>query len=162
VTEPVAGTAPERDVAGVPFPPPLAYVVGLLAGLVLELIWPIDDPSPVVRIVAGIAGLVIWLVLDGGAMRRFRSAGTSMIPFNPTTALVTSGIYRFTRNPMYVGMAAFYVGIALAAGWIWALFLLPLVILAIDRLVIAREEPYLERKFGQEYADYKSRVRRWI
>lgn len=162
MTEPVAPTAPERDTAGVPFPPPLAYIAGLLIGLVLELIWPIADPGTVVRIGVGIAGFALWLFLDGNAMAGFRRAGTSMIPFNPTTALVTSGAYRFSRNPMYLGMAAFYVGIAVAAGLIWALFLLPLVILAIDRLVIAREEPYLQRKFGEAYTDYRSRVGRWI
>ena len=162
MNEPAATATPERDVAGVPFPPPLAYIGGLLAGLVLELIWPIADPTTIVRVVVGIAGFAAWLVLDGNAMQRFRHAGTNMIPFKPSTALVTSGVYRFTRNPMYLGMAAFYVGIAVAAGWIWALVLLPLVILAIDRLVIVREEPSLERKFGTAYTDYKSHVRRWI
>ena len=162
MSEPSSTATPERDVAGVPFPPPLAYIGGLLAGLVLELIWPIEDPGTIVRVVVGIAGFALWLVLDGNAMQRFRQAGTNMIPFKPSTALVTSGVYRFTRNPMYLGMAAFYIGIAVAAGWIWALFLLPLVLIAIDRLVIAREEPYLERKFGQEYVEYKKRVRRWI
>jgi protein-S-isoprenylcysteine O-methyltransferase Ste14 len=104
----------------------------------------------------------LWLVLDGGAMLRFRRAGTSMVPLNPSTALVVSGPYRFTRNPMYLGMAFLYVGLAFALGVIWALFLLPLVIAAVDQLVIAREEAYLVRKFGQPYCDYMARVRRWL
>jgi protein-S-isoprenylcysteine O-methyltransferase Ste14 len=85
-----------------------------------------------------------------------------MIPANPTTALVTSGPYRFTRNPMYLGMAFLYVAFAFGFGVMWAMALLPVVILVVDRFVIAREEPYLERKFGQRYRDYKARVRRWI
>ena len=85
-----------------------------------------------------------------------------MVPMKPTTALVTSGPYRVTRNPMYVGMAFLYAGLALSLGVIWALALLPAVLLMVDRLVIAREERYLEAKFGEEYRDYKRRVRRWL
>ena len=151
-----------RDTAGVPFPPPLAFVVGLLVGLALELVAPTDDPPAWARILSGAFGLACWLVLDGGAMQRFRRADTPAIPFTPTRALVTDGVYRYTRNPMYLGMALLYIGIALAAGLIWALVLLPVVILVIDRLVIAREEPYLERKFGDEYLAYRERTRRWI
>jgi protein-S-isoprenylcysteine O-methyltransferase Ste14 len=92
----------------------------------------------------------------------FRRAGTSMIVTNPTTAMVTSGPYRFTRNPMYLGMAFLYIALALAFGVIWALIVLPAVIVAVDRLVIAREEPYLEAKFGDRYRAYKRRVRRWL
>lgn len=104
----------------------------------------------------------LWLALDGAAMLHFRRAGTSMVPLNPSTARVTTGPYRFTRNPMYVGMAALYIGLALALGVIWALLLLPLVIGAVDQLVIAREESYLVRKFGQPYCDYMARERRWL
>jgi protein-S-isoprenylcysteine O-methyltransferase Ste14 len=114
-------------------------------------------------VVAGVVVLtVLWLALDGVAMLSFRRAGTSMIPMNPTTSLVTSGPYRFTRNPMYLGMACLYVALALAFGLIWALILLPLVLLAVERLVIAKEEPYLERRFGDDYRGYKRRVRRWV
>lgn len=95
-------------------------------------------------------------------MLHFRRAKTSMVPMKPTTALVTSGPYRLTRNPMYLGMAVLYVALALALGVIWALAVLPFVIFAVDRLVIAREEPYLERKFGEQYRQYKGRVRRWV
>ena len=150
------------DTAGIPFPPPLAYIAGLLFGLAVELVAPLGDPATWIRILGGAIGLAFWLALDGEAMRRFRRADTPMIPFSPTRALVTDGVYRYTRNPMCLGMAFLYAGIALAAGLIWALLLLPVVILVIDRLVIAREEPYLERKFGEEYRVYKRRTRRWI
>jgi protein-S-isoprenylcysteine O-methyltransferase Ste14 len=150
------------DTSGVRVPPPLLYLGGFLAGIGLELAFPIESAPLAVALLAGAIGFAVWLVLDGSAMSRFKQAGTSMVPMRPSTALVTSGPYRFTRNPMYVGMAFLYAGLAAATGVIWALATLPLVLLAVDRLVIAREEPYLERKFGGEYRAYKQRVRRWV
>jgi len=152
----------DTDTSGVRVPPPAYYLAGLLAGVALELAFPIDGaPLWAVLPVALICG-GLWLALDGGAMLHFRRAGTSMVPLNPSTALVISGPYRFTRNPMYLGLAFLYVGLAFALGVIWALVLLPLVIAAVDQLVIAREEAYLVRKFGQPYCDYMARVRRWL
>ena len=89
-------------------------------------------------------------------------ARTPVNPYSPTEALVTSGPYAFSRNPAYVGMAVIFVGIALAAEAPWALLALPLALLTIDRGVIQREEPYLERLFGDQYRGYRSRVRRWL
>ena len=152
----------ERDVAGVPVPPPLIYIAGLAAGGLVELIRSTTGPPWPVSITIAVVGGLAWLLLDGSAMARFRRAGTPVIPFQPSTALVVDGPYRISRNPIYLGMAALYVGLAFILGLMWALLFLPLVLLAVDRLVIAREEPYLERKFGQDYVEYKSRVRRWI
>ncbi|TJW95650.1 MAG: isoprenylcysteine carboxylmethyltransferase family protein [Mesorhizobium sp.] len=76
--------------------------------------------------------------------------------------MVTSGVYRVTRNPMYVGMAPVYAALALALGSLIALILLPAAVLVIHRRVILREEQYLEGKFGSEYRAYKVRVRRWL
>jgi protein-S-isoprenylcysteine O-methyltransferase Ste14 len=152
----------DRDTSGVRVPPPLFFLAGLLVGCGLEVLLPIDGVSDPFRWAACAIGVALWLALDGTAMFRFRRAGTSMIPFNPSTALVTSGPYRFTRNPMYLGMAFLYVGLAVAFDLIWALIVLPFVIAAVDQLVIAREEAYLVRKFGQPYCDYMARVRRWL
>ena len=151
----------ESDTCGVRIPPAY-YLAGLLAVVAIEIAFPIGGaPFWVVLPVALICG-ALWLSLDGGAMLHFRRAGTSMVPLNPSTALVISGPYRFTRNPMYLGMAFLYVALAFALGVIWALVLLPLVIAAVDQLVIAREEAYLVRKFGQPHRDYMARVRRWL
>ena len=95
-------------------------------------------------------------------MRRFVRAGTELPPFRPTTAIVTDGPFRFTRNPMYIGMTLLYVGLAVGFDLIWALILLPAVLLVIRFYAIAREERYLEAKFGEEYLSYKRRVRRWV
>jgi protein-S-isoprenylcysteine O-methyltransferase Ste14 len=150
------------DSSGVKVPPPLFYVAGLAAGVALELAFPIDRPPLVITVVVAVIGGALWLALDGAAMLLFVRAGTSMVPMNPSTALVTTGPYRFTRNPMYLGVAFLYIALAVAFGVIWALIVLPVVLAAVDRLVIPREEAYLEAKFGEPYRDYKSRVRRWV
>ena len=155
-------TAPMPDTSGIRVPPPLYYVVGFLAGIALELAFSTSWPSAPVRIAVAVFAAGAWLALDGAAMLNFRRAGTSMVPMNPTTALVTSGPYRLTRNPMYLGMAFLYVALAFAFGVMWALVFLPAVLVVVDRFVIVREEPYLERKFGQAYREYRSRVRRWL
>jgi protein-S-isoprenylcysteine O-methyltransferase Ste14 len=152
----------DSDTSGVRVPPPAYYLAGLLAGVALELAFPIDGPPFFVVLPVALIWGALWLALDGAAMLHFRRAGTGMVPLNPSTALVTSGPYRFTRNPMYLGMAALYIALAVALGVIWALTLLPLVIAIVDQLVISREEAYLVRKFGQPYCDYMERVRRWL
>jgi protein-S-isoprenylcysteine O-methyltransferase Ste14 len=153
---------PSDDTSGVRVPPWLYYIAGFLAGAALEIAFPIEAPSLGWRLVAGALGFALWLSLDGRAMRAFARAGTSMNVTAPTSALVTSGPYRYTRNPMYVGMAFLYAGLAVALGVIWALATLPIVLVVVDRLVIAREEPYLEARFGDPYREYKQRVHRWL
>ena len=111
--------------------------------------------------------LGILLVLVGAATTLsavgfFRRARTSLVPIRPSTTLVSTGPYRFTRNPMYLGLAVVYVGIACWLGTLWPLLLLPVVLVLVGSLVIAREERYLEAKFGEEYRAYRARVRRWL
>jgi protein-S-isoprenylcysteine O-methyltransferase Ste14 len=157
-------TRPEeqRDIAGVVAPPPLIYLAGLAVGFGLEALLPGGSLPAAVRWGGGGA-----LVLAGAALlvsfqTAFTRKGTAAEPWKPTTAIVTSGPYRLTRNPGYIGMALLYSGIALLADAPWALLPLPVVLVTIDRGVIVREERYLERKFGQEYLDYKRSARRWI
>jgi protein-S-isoprenylcysteine O-methyltransferase Ste14 len=154
--------ASKADTSGIRVPPPVYYIAGFLVGVGFELIFPTSWPPLGIRLAATLIAGGAWLGLDGAAMVFFRRAGTSMVPMNPSTALVTSGPYRFTRNPMYLGMAFLYIAFAFALGVIWALAFLPAVVVIVDRFAIAREEPYLERKFGQAYRDYKARVRRWL
>lgn len=150
------------DHAGVPLPPPLVYLAGLLAGLGLHWLLDPGEPSSVVRIAGAAVGGIAFAYFDSAAMRKFRLAGTTPMPWRPASALVVTGPYRLTRNPMYVGMAFLFAGLAFALGALIALAFLPVVILIIDRVVIAREEPYLERRFGDAYAQYKARTRRWL
>ena len=155
-------TSPPPDSAGVRVPPPLIFLGGLAVGFALEALLPGTSFPGVVQWVLGAALLVAGLALLASFNIAFNRRGTALEPWKPTTAIVSTGPYRVTRNPAYVGMALVYAGIAVMSEALWVLAPLPLVLLIIDRVVIAREERYLERKFGPEYLDYKGRVRRWI
>ena len=159
---PAARSSKDTDSAGVKVPPPLIYMLGLLVGVGIEQLVPTPNlPGPVALAAAGV-GIAASLYLDGGATRNFLRAGTRMEPWKPSSVLVTTGPYRFTRNPMYVGMACLYLGASLAFGYLWSAALLPVVLLVIDRAVIAREERYLTRRFGEPYLKYREQVRRWL
>ena len=88
--------------------------------------------------------------------------GTDPIPFNPSTRIVAHGLYRFTCNPMYISFALWTLGLSILVDSAWMLLAVTIGLVLIDRIVITREERYLERKFGEEYLNYKRRVRRWI
>lgn len=148
--------------AGVVAPPPLIFLGGLAIGFALEALLPGSSVPAAVQWIGGAVLVIAGLVLLAGFERAFKKRDTAVEPWEPTTAIVTDGPYRFSRNPGYLGMALVYVGIALLAGALWVLAPLPLVLLVVDRGVIAREERYLERKFGQEYLAYRSGVRRWV
>jgi protein-S-isoprenylcysteine O-methyltransferase Ste14 len=150
------------DHAGVFIPPPLLYVVPLAAGLLIHRFHPIAILPQEIALVAGVLLIALGIALFAAAFFNFRRARTSLIPVNPTTAIVAAGPYRFTRNPMYVSLALDYLGVTLWVDSLWPLLFLPLVLFTIQRAVIGREERYLEAKFGDEYRGYKARVRRWI
>ena len=152
----------QREPGPLRFPPPLIYLWCLGLGIGAELIEPTPNPPTWLRILGAVVGLAAMFTLDTTAMTRFARARTPVNPMQAPRTIVTDGPYRFTRNPMYLGMAILYTGIALTAGLLWALALLPVVVLAVDRIVIAREERYLAARFGDEYERYLARVRRWI
>ncbi len=150
------------DTAGVIAPPPLIYLGARGIGFGLDsVIGSGSLPSPVAKPV-GSALIIAGSGLLGSFVRAFRGAQTPIDPYTPSTTIVTNGPYRLTRNPAYLGMALTCAGIAIVANAPWALASLPIAIAIIDRGVIAREERYLERKFGAPYADYKQAVRRWL
>jgi protein-S-isoprenylcysteine O-methyltransferase Ste14 len=154
--------SPARDSAGVVAPPPLIYLGGLAVGFALEALLPGTSVPGLVQWVLGGVLLLAGVGLLGSFNTAFQRKGTAVEPWKPTTAIVTTGPYRLTRNPAYLGMALTYVGIALMSDSLWILLPLPVVLAIIDRGVIAREERYLERKFGEEYLDFKRSRRRWI
>jgi len=156
---------PSSDNAGVRIIPPAVYLGGLAIGYLLDLIWhvPIAPPgwSLVVRLVGGAATVLgLWLMLSAATL--FRRLGTAVPPWEPTSTLATEGPYRFTRNPMYLGMALIVGGLGLIGNAVWPLLALVPVIVIIRTQVIAREERYLEAKFGYEYRILETRVRRWL
>jgi protein-S-isoprenylcysteine O-methyltransferase Ste14 len=145
------------------FPPPLLYALPWLAGWLLGRAVTVRWlPSPTAVRLVGWPLVAVAVVLTGTAIGLFRAMGNTPNPFKPVVVLAVEGPYRWTRNPMYLGLAALYVGLAALFNTVWPLVVLPFVILLIQRLVIAKEERYLEAKFGQAYRDYKARVRRWI
>ena len=150
------------DHSGVAFPPPFLYAIPLAAGLLLHWAHPIVLMPRGAAVPLGVLLVALGLALVGFAMGSFFRARTSPIPIKPTTAIVETGPYRFTRNPMYVGLAALYLGVTLWVDSLWPVLFLPIALFTIQRFVIVREERYLEAKFGDQYRGYKARVRRWI
>ena len=152
------------DGANVRFPPPFIYVIVFGLGMVADRLLHLPDLGLTPRTgelcgtVFAFAGVLLSFAGAGTFLRR----RTAIIPYKPASSLVTSGIYRWTRNPMYLGMALIYAGVALALDSLSALVLLPLAIGVVQTQVIAREEAYLQRAFGTEYVAYRSHVRPWI
>ena len=150
--------------AGVNFPPPLVYLLGIAAAWLLNRWRPLSitaGPSSA-RFDLGVLGVFVWLVLFVSALREFNRSHTTFLPNEAATAFVTSGPYRFSRNPMYVSMVALYLGLTCFINTWWGLIVLPVVVLIIQRMVIIREERYLSQAFPEEYAAYRRRVRRWL
>ena len=103
-----------------------------------------------------------WLAVAVWSIAVFRRAGTTPNPTAEVTAFVTAGPFRFSRNPMYVGLVVFQVGVAFLLSNAWVLILTLVSVVVLDRIVIAGEERYLAAKYGSAYTDYRSRVRRWF
>jgi protein-S-isoprenylcysteine O-methyltransferase Ste14 len=143
--------------------PPLAWALAVLAGLVLDWLAPLPflpEDWP-----AGLLGAVVFvlaLALAIWAIDTMTRAGTNVPTNRPTTAIVESGPYRFTRNPIYLGMFGGLIGLGIAFDNPWLLLLMALFALVIRYGVVAREEAYLERMFGDAYRGYRRRVRRWL
>ena len=153
-----------RDNPGVIVPPPLIFAAFLAVGLGLDFLTFRVPTGLSAAARYGLAAVlaVAAIFLGFGALFRFRRVGTNPEPWRPTTAIVTAGAYRFTRNPMYLGMALLYVAIAVAADGVVALILIVPLLVVIRYGVIAREERYLTAKFGDEYRRYQASVRRWF
>lgn len=142
--------------------PPLVAVFFIVLAYFLGRFIPLPFTVPLVLRYLGLAMAFVGFLLGMGAFMEFRRARTTLDPHGTVKHLVTSGIYRFTRNPIYLGFLLMVIGLPLLSGWIWGLVLAPFYMMIMSRLVIEREEAYLERKFKSEYTNYTSRVRRWL
>ncbi len=158
--------SPRADTAGVLVRPPPLYLGAVALSFGLDFALPLrfapgglDDTLQYG--VGGALMLVAFAIMAVG-VTQFRRAGTNVPPTRPTTALVTRGLYALSRNPLYISLSLLMAGIALAADRAWILILLAPVLLIMRYGVIAREERYLERKFGDAYRAYKAKVRRWL
>jgi len=155
-------TTTPHDHAPVIAPPPLIYLAGIALG------WAIHRWVPAVRLTLPPArNVAIVLLAAGGLLAvwslvEFIRHRTHPDPYHPTATIIATGPFRFSRNPIYVAFAAIQAGLGLATGNGWMLVTLVPVLLTVRYGVIAREEAYLKQKFGDEYLDYLSRVRRWL
>jgi protein-S-isoprenylcysteine O-methyltransferase Ste14 len=153
----------DNGTAGVIARPPLVFLSALVLGLLADRLLPLQVPwSGLVGLVIGAILIVLGLAIFIAGIRNFTGAGTPVPTNEPTRALVKTGIHGHTRNPIYLGMFLIYAGIGIAAGSAWILILILPIAITIRYGVVAREEAYLERLFGEDYRDYKARVRRWF
>lgn len=153
------------ETAGVVGRPILLFPTAVLVGLLLDRLLPVPVPLPGVGGIAWIAGgvlILVGLALFTPGVRNFSRAGTPLPTNRPARVLVTTGIHRWTRNPVYLGFFLMYAGIGVAALSPWMLILFVPLVVTIRYGVVAREEAYMERRFGDAYRDYAARVRRWL
>lgn len=143
-------------------PPPLIYAAALAVGFGLDLVVPLPVFAAGTGMLPGLVSIGLALALAGWCIGLFIRAGTEVPPHRPTSAIVTDGPYRFSRNPIYVALTLLAAGIAFWVNSFWMLGLLIPTLVVMTIAVIGPEERYLERKFGSEYLDFKTRVRRWI
>lgn len=151
---------------GVRIPPPLLFLMPLLTGFLIQHFVPIRivtgaGPAKILGIV-GEVEIIIGVSLIVWAMTTFKRLRTPIMPVHPARTLAAEGPYTLTRNPMYLSLALVYLGITFVTNAFWPLLFLPEAIVLVYLLAIKLEEAYLAREFGDAYADYRRRVRRWI
>jgi protein-S-isoprenylcysteine O-methyltransferase Ste14 len=150
------------DNPGVVARPPLLYAGTFVVVLVLRWFWPMPILGHGITLWPGLALVVLGVAIIVPGRRALQAAGTNVNPALPTTTIVTSGPFRFSRNPLYVGLTLVYFGLTLAFNTWWGLVVLVPLLIIMHTGVVLREERYLEQKFGETYRQYCSRVRRYV
>jgi protein-S-isoprenylcysteine O-methyltransferase Ste14 len=153
----------QKDHADVKIHPPILTLIFIVIAYVAK--WTIPHvPFAVPNVLRniGFVSVVTGFLLGVAAFLEFRKARTTIDPHGSVSSVITSGIYRFTRNPIYLGFLLMVIGLPLNSGSYWGVVVAPLFVVSMNRLVIKHEEAYLEKKFGDVYIGYKSRVRRWL
>lgn len=148
--------------AAVKFPPPAIFASLILLGVAMQTLWPLRLGIPESLEIFGYLLVLFGVVIAVLVSSSFRKVGTAIEPWKPTTAIVTTGIYAWSRNPIYAGFCFINIGIGVATNNVWVfLSFIPAAFL-VYHVAIAKEESYLEQKFGEEYLAYKKSVRRWL
>ena len=157
-------TAVDRDGASVRIPPPLIYLAAMIAGwLVHRDLFSLSLGLPRgVRFAAAAVAAAIGIGVMVAAVGLFKRTGQDPKPWLSTPEVISTGVYRITRNPMYVGMALLQAGFGIARANGWTIALVPVVLAVVYATAVRHEEAYLEEKFGDAYVRYKRSVRRWI
>jgi protein-S-isoprenylcysteine O-methyltransferase Ste14 len=154
----------KKDHPGIYIPPPLFYVATFFAAILIQRLLPINRTffHTTASKSIGLIAILIGLFFNFPALRQFFRTKNSLVTIKPANSLQTTGIYSVSRNPMYVSLLLFYIGLSFIIGNWWNLILLIILVLIVQEYVIKREEKYLNRRFEQQYFDYKAKVRRWI
>ncbi|HSJ87743.1 MAG TPA: isoprenylcysteine carboxylmethyltransferase family protein [Anaerolineales bacterium] len=142
--------------------PPLVALLFIAIAYFLGRFVPLPFLVPPILRNIGLLLTFIGFLCGIGALLEFRKARTTLDPHGSSKQIVSSGVYRFSRNPIYVGFLMMVVGLPLTSGFYWGIVLAPFYIMMMNRLVIQHEEAYLEKKFGKTYTSYTSQVRRWL
>jgi len=152
------------DNPGVHIPPPLIYAAIFAGAFLIQKVAPINDHS-LKSLPAQIAGILFFaaaLFFTIRSLTQFFRTKNTVVTIKPAASLQTNGIYHITRNPMYIGLLFIYLGFTCFIGNWWNFIFLPILLTIVQEYIIKREEKYLDRRFGQEYLDYKASVGRWI
>ena len=154
----------KNDNPGIYVPPPLLYAATFLAAVLIQRLLPLNKDFfyTIASKLIGSVIILISLFFTFPALRQFFKTKNTLVTLKPANSLQTTGIYSVSRNPMYVSLLLLYIGLSFIIGNWWNLLLLPVLILVVQGYVINREEKYLDRRFGQQYFDYKAKVRRWL
>jgi len=152
----------DKKGAAVKFPPPLIFLILLLAAYGVQHFWPIGIGSSSGFKYIGVGIVMLGLGIVILVSRSFKRAETNIEPWKPTTKIISTGIYAYSRNPIYAGFCLVPIGMGVFLNSFWILIsFIPSAVL-VYTIVIRKEEAYLEKKFKEEYANYKSKVRRWL
>ena len=156
--------ATKKDNPGVVVPPPLIYVALFFLSLLLQKYLPLNISFFATESSTIIGSVLIFIafLFMLPALIKFVQSKNTLITIQPASSLQTDGIYKISRNPMYLGLLFMYSGIGMLKGDWWTFILIPIIIIIVQSYVIRGEENYLQRAFGEEYAHYKKKVRRWI
>ena len=148
----------------IPWPPVLLLgfvIAALLLNRFLPLGWPAGRLGDLLAGL-GLVTIIVALLIDVAAMREMHKAKTTVLPHQRSDHLVTSGVFRFSRNPIYVANVILLAGLGILLGNLWLLILAPVDGFATQKLAIEREEAHLEARFGKTYRDYKKKISRWV
>jgi protein-S-isoprenylcysteine O-methyltransferase Ste14 len=153
-----------EDSPGIYIPPPLVYAAIFFLSILVQHTWPRSTAffHTQTATITGIIFVIATVLVNLTAIRQFVRSKNTIVTIKPAHSLQTTGIYSRTRNPMYLGLVLLYTGLAFLTGNWWTLILLPFVVVVVNYFMIRPEEKYLERRFGQSYLEYRSKVRRWI
>jgi protein-S-isoprenylcysteine O-methyltransferase Ste14 len=148
--------------AGIRIPAPILTMIHIVMAILLGLLAPLPIPAPAFVRWFGLGLAALGFVLGVLAVIEFRRARTTSDPKKPTQRIITTGIYRYTRNPIYLGFVLMLIGLPLNMGIYWGFILVWPLITFMNNMVIKHEEAYLEKNFKEQYTDYKSHVKRWL